>query len=486
MKRLATATAIALGLLACATPRRAPAEPQYLVFQLTTYVANADGRTDPLEPERIAREIDAIVAGVGGRRGDGVGRQLGFAVGPITFDHDDDAVRETIRMAFRLAREKGVAVALHLDDSMFWKRRRDLWEQRENVEWLDWNGPPSRARKIDWGRPLRLAPQMCVNAPAIRAAVAGRARDVIGATVAEELARLRAAGREWLFAGVIAGWETQLGRDFDSDRPVGFCALTNRGFRADAPPTDPDREREEILRDFIGHWAQSLASGGVPSSKIYSHVAFVPRATYTTIQGDRPDLRGTSYSQALNFAPPGVAFASGVRPGFSTYPAPGVFDDVYAALAAHGNPPWASCEGTNLVIGGRRGDSGLTMEGYLARVFAHGGRLVTLFGWGVGGENRSNPFRQETESPEAFAAYRKFLDGGTLTDAAAVRATSPDQVAAKIHRVQRELPSWLRAGGDESLVASHLEAMQQAMEAGRFADAERHADAILERVATAP
>lgn len=51
------------------------------------------------------------------------------------------------------------------------------------------------------------------------------------------------------------------------------------------------------------------------------------------------------------------------------------------------------------------------METYLARMFNHGAALVTIFSWGIEGERGrfTNPFRLVTESPEAIAAYQKFL-----------------------------------------------------------------------------
>ena len=49
-----------------------------------------------------------------------------------------------------LALETDVAVGFHLDDSMFWTRRKDLWSDPNNVEALDWDGTPSTGRRLDW------------------------------------------------------------------------------------------------------------------------------------------------------------------------------------------------------------------------------------------------------------------------------------------------------------------------------------------------
>lgn len=497
------AACLLLGLAACGVSAEAPgrakglgAPPaatqmrtnvQYLVFQLTTYDANPEGRTQPLAPAFLEASIERILAAVGGVRGDGASRQLGFAVGPIAFDHTDEEVRRTIRESFRIAREKDVAVALHLDLSMFWKRLDVLWRKPANIEWLGWDGTPSTGRKIDWGRPLKLAPQMCLNSDEIRETARRRARDVVGASVVEELLRLRAEGREHLFAGVIAGWETQLGRDFDTDHPVGYCALANRGFSAANPPADPDAEREAVLREYVELWTGELAAAGVDRDKLYSHVAFVPRVVFEGWKRSRADLAQTSYAEAVHFAPPRVAFGSHHHPGFSTYPAPGIFDEIYGALRERGSPPWASSEGTNCVIGGRPGDSGVDMEGYLAKMFNHGATLVNLFAWGVGGEaGRSNPFRQATEERDALAAYSRFLRGEPLRERIQEPIISPDGVAAKMHEVREALPAWLRAGGSPARVDPLMREFQGHIQAGRLREADRVADELLALVAERP
>src|SRR6185295_13664464 len=100
------------------------------------------------------------------------------------------------------------------------------------------------------------------------------------------------------------------------------------------------------------------------------------------------------------------------RPGFTTYPNPQIFHEIYSALAANGNPPWASAEGTNVNIDvAPPAIPAEGMEGYLARMFSHGATMVNLFGWGIG--DKEMVFRRATESSQALAAYRKFLRGAS-------------------------------------------------------------------------
>ena len=78
---------------------------------------------------------------------------------------------------------------------------------------------------------------MCYNAPAIVAAAKDRA-GLIGAEIKRELAVLKSQGKEHLFAGVIAGSETQISPEFGTDRRLGFRAwLTAASAKTIRPRT---------------------------------------------------------------------------------------------------------------------------------------------------------------------------------------------------------------------------------------------------------
>lgn len=236
-------------------------ETQYLSFQVQTGLHGYASQFRP-EPDHFSLTkgqmnefVQSIVKAVG-MTGDSR-HKLAFAIGPLCFDMPDDETRQFIRDAFSVAQENDVAVALHLDDSMSWGERKDLISNPDNIETADWNQIPSTGRRMDWGRtPTKFAPQMCFNSPAIQAAVKERAA-LIGAEVKKETDALKAAGKSHLFAGLIAGWETMIGRDFDTDRPLGYRALSHRGFSESNPPKDPDLERVKVVHEFIALWADS-------------------------------------------------------------------------------------------------------------------------------------------------------------------------------------------------------------------------------------
>ena len=317
--RLAFAVLVISGTNAGRAQSPTSNDSQYLTFQIFTAgpgMTTEAGKhvfsqlPNPTFFEDEARQLlDAI-----GERGDERHR-LGIMVGPLTLDHTDVQLRTLVQRTFAVASKYKIAVGLHIDDSKFWMNRRDLWVDHANVEWLDWSGTPNTGQYLDWGGgPWKLAPQVCLNSPAMVKEARRVAGSVIGPAIAEGLANLRSTGDEALFAGVIVGWETQLGRDFDTGRDLGYCALTNLGFNANSPPSDIDGALESVVQNWIETWSSSLADAGVPSDRIYSHIAFVPKF-------DDPHRSASgSYARSVLYTPPQVAFGETHRAGFSTYP----------------------------------------------------------------------------------------------------------------------------------------------------------------------
>jgi len=451
---------------------------RYLAIQLFTGSFDSDQLRQSFPPSGV--DVRKSVVDIRDRIGT-VGtdhRKLGVVLGPISFDNSDEQVRALVRSAFDIAIETGVAVGFHIDDSMFWGRLAQL-NTRESVEWLDWNRTPNTGRRLDWSAtPLKVMPQLCLNSSAVRKAVAARAM-LIGEETARGIQQLKAAGREDLFLGVIAGWETQIGRDFDTGKYLGYCALTNAGFSAKNPPAHIDVEREKIVADFIEFWSSSLVKAGVPAGKVYSHIAFLSERLYEIARRDSPSPFPEPYLRTINFTPPKTAFCTSCVPGFSTYPEPGHLEQLHEELEKRGDPAWASSEGTPVVPSEtERGAGDREMEGYLGNLFNHGAILVNVFGWGVGDKN--NPFRRRAESDAALAAYRIFLRGGTLAEAplpVPVTPPPPD-LPARVQRIQALLPAWVDAHGSAK-VKPLMEQLDGYLKRQRFGDASRTADEIL-------
>ena len=451
----------------------APAETKYLSFQLMTGIPGYSGPQPVRGRSSLSRsQLDAFVRDVTksiGMTGDDR-HKLCFAVGPLCFDMSDDETRQFIGDAFAVARENDVAVAFHIDDSMTWGRRKDLLSNLENIETAGWNEGPNAGRRADWGpKPTRFPPQMCFNSPGIIAAVKDRG-GVIGKAIQKELADLKTQGKQQLFAGVMTGWETQIGSDFETNRPLGYRALRHRGFSESKSPKDIDLERVQVVKEFMELWANSLHDGGISRERIFCHIAF-------TDQGLRKADAKESYAQKVHFAVPEVAFSSAYRPGFSTYPEGATFKEVYAVIAKHGSPAWISAEGTNVSPTSMPGEP--TMESYLARMFNHGAVMTNIFSWGIGGEAmRNNFFRKATENPEALAAYAKFLRGEPLMESAATGFSS-EAFQAKMRKIQEELPGWIQKSGKQAKAMPLIQKLQGLVKEKQWQEADKVADEVL-------
>ena len=449
---------------------------QYLSFQVQTGLPGYASQFPPepghfsLTKAQMQEFVQSLIKAIGATGNPQ--HKLTFAIGPLCFDMPDDETRQFIRAAFAVALENDVAVALHLDDSMGWGQRKDLISNPDNIETADWQQIPNTGRRMDWGRtPIKFAPQMCFNSPAIKAAVKDRAA-LIGAEVKQATDALKAAGKAHLFAGLIAGWETMIGRDFDTDRPLGYRALSHRGFSESNPPKDADLERVKVVHEFITLWTDSLHAAGIDRDKIFCHIAFTPQGL------DHKEKAHTT----SHFSPPEVAFSSSYRPGFSTYPEGNTFKEIQAALAAHDSPGWISAEGTNISPTGM--PSGLTMETYLGRMFNHGAVMVNVFAWGIGGEAmRSHFFRRAAEDPEPLAAYAKFLRGEPLVETAPT-GFSPEVLQAKMQRIQKELPAWMQSSGKQTQVKPLMEKLKALVKDKQWQEVDKAGDEILTLIAT--
>ena len=184
---------------------KAPAtaeQPKYLIFWSS--------------PEKAGELAERI-----GMKGDGKIRLLGFGLPNPTYELEEQ-LPSRIRSAFSTAHEHDMAVMLHFDFHLAWKHRPDLWNwfdphkpsydpnNKYNVEWHGWDGPPNKVRYLDHGVLERLPPNMCFTSKKTRAEVTRIVSRVIGPVLREEIAKLKAEGKEALFAGVLVGLEPSI------------------------------------------------------------------------------------------------------------------------------------------------------------------------------------------------------------------------------------------------------------------------------------
>jgi hypothetical protein len=503
---------------------------KYLLFQLMTADPAILGQPDtPHVGNKTLMDTfaDQLLATIG-RRGDHVKRQLGMVVGPLSWDLTDDQIRTVIQDAFAVAEEKDIAVGFHIDDSMFWNKREDLWSNRNNVEWSDWSGTVVPHRVIGFvPNHTELAPPMCYNSPAIIAETTRRARDVIGSEIKEGIDHLNSIGKPYLFAAIIVGWETRM--QDDSYPPVyyGYCALHNLGYSASHPPKDMDEALERVVANWIALWAKSLEEAGIPKEKVFMHIAYPGELSEGLTAQLRQLFKGKSTDVWRDFykgaSPNILGLRTDANPGFSIYGGSG-FGSLYKVLAAHGNPPWAICEGTDIDLSNAFSNlskastftnetrptpasqyaPSISMEQYLGHAFNHGADFANLFGWDKSHEGVA--FARATMGPPAIRAYQKFLQGVPLSEAASSAALPetgnissssaaqsslrqpPEQVqqlSEKMQRIQREVLAWVQAHPDRKPeLESLFQQLDNHVRANDMTGAQQTADAILHLIGT--
>jgi len=329
---------------------------------------------------------------------------------------------------------------------------------------------------------------MCYNSPAITAETT-RLANIIGSEIKKNTDQLNAQGKDYLFMGVIAGWETRMLDDSQNPHvDYGYCALHNLGYSASNPPPDIDLALQEVVSNWIIFWDKGLEAAGIPKEKVFTHIAFpvdkIPPGM------DAATFRTLEMKNIYKDSDPNVtAFNDVSYPGFSIYGAQGglLFPAVYAGLDAHGDPPWGVAEGTDMDLASTFSANGatsgvLTMEQYLGQVFNHGGIYVDLFGLNTG---VADTFEKVTAGPSSIAAYRKFLSGEILSEGTAASASPPSVSSGgnfrdKLLKIQNEMPAWMKAHpGRQPEAAPLLQKLNERMEASDMAGAEQAADRIL-------
>ena len=469
-------------------PAASTRETRYLTFAIESegLWEASERRTYALIDERVGR-LNERIKSVGNND-----VKLGFSFLIPVWMIDavyPGRIAAVVRDAFRVAKARNIAVHFSIETHYLWETRRDLWQDKSNIEWIDWDGTPAPNRYLDWGSPMKLAPHMCYNCPKIRAEVSRLVSEVVGPAIRAGLADVP----EGLFAGVTVGSEPSLDDYTNVDRinprlaklmeregaaktRLGFNALTRAGYSKRNPPKDFPEALAKINQEFIALWAKSFVEAGIPKNRLYTHVAAAAHAT--------------PMERFLN-APIWVAFNDYSRPGFTTYPDGALennFDILYRELERHGNPPWGGTE-SNPTAGNRL----VPMREYLARHFDHGATIVVMNSGATSAELTAQ-LTKAMWSEAAVAAYREAL--GTQAPASApvvkpaeTRNSPATDIEARIERKIRNVHSMLerlaQQGGDPTPYRREMREVETLLRSGRPTDAERQLDDILARLKAA-
>jgi hypothetical protein len=468
--RVATYTIISLNFAGCGSPTQPNAsgdlseEPKYLIFW-----------GDPARAGELAEQI--------GMKGDGKTRLLGFGTGGNAFDAEDNITHQ-IRGGFATAMEHDLAVIFHYDFHYFWKNRPDLWnwfdpdqpgydpENKMNVEWHGWDGPPNKVRYLNWGVLERIAPHMSFTSEEVRAEITRIVSEIIVPVTLEELEKLKAEGKEVLFAGILVGSEPSIDdySDPNPERtkmmeedgvkpgPLGYRALMDRGYSADNPPEDFRQALAKIIQETIAFWCKQFVDAGIPPEKLYPHVA------------------APAPIEMMN-APIWTAFNEYNRPGWTTYPVMVLgqnFNAIYEALEKHGNPGWAGVEANAGFPG-----SVVDWETYLGWHYNHGCVLIGI-NHGATGSDLPKRLRESAFGDEALAAYHKFFEGVPLVEKAISMDHPQFRIQAKMNQVREGMQRWRDSSKDPSEVEKLLQSVQSLMTQDKLDEVEKVLDKALE------
>ncbi len=400
-------------------------ETQYLIFGIRTagviYEAPKDQTFSVID-----KEVEEVIARVG-TIGDGKQRQLGFMVilPPWIVEKAMPGKQEwVIKQAFEVAKKRNVSVYFSVISHLVWETRPDLWnwfdpsqpgynpQNKKNVEWTDWEGTPVKAR-YSLQLSEKRGPHMCYNSPEVKSEIARMVSQIIAPAINDGINELKKNGKENLFAGltltdelslddysVIDQIDRKMGELMDKDGEkkvrLGYCALTNAGYSKSNPPKDYSEALAKINQEFATYWAKQFVDAGIPSSKLYNHVA---------AGASGPILQYTN-------APIWTAFNDYSRPGWTTYtegPIADNFNALYEPLKERGNPHWAGTESAPTSLGGKTVDPAT----YLSWHYDHGATVVML---NAADTYAGGMLTKIIFSPEAVAAYQKFLRGEKLSE----------------------------------------------------------------------
>lgn len=463
----------------------ATTSPQYLIFQTST---TPMGVTAYNVYDHDAREIASHI----GTTGDGKRAQLGFNILIAPFMMSEQDMPKIIRSAFRVARERNMALHIAMESHYHWENRPDLWNwfdpkspgynpnNKNNVEWVDWKGSAHPARYLNWGVPIKLPPHMCYTSPKVRAEVERLVKQVVAPAVKTELDALKQSGKAYLLSGITVTSEPsldnytnidrideKLARMMDKDKApktrLGYCALSHLGFSESKPPKDMERALAEINRDWAELWAGQFVAAGIPSTYLYTHVAAA-----TGMVGEP--------GAELTNAPIWAAFNKHSRPGFTTYPvgklAPG-FDDIYVEVERNGNLPWGGVEATLL-------NPAISWKEYLSRHFDHGAAMVNILGFYEGAEIIALGKKDGPRGESALAAFRAFLTNQSLAGGEPASGESQgSRVQKKVQNLQSRIDGWVQRGGNPGKIQPLVKDFERLMKAGNVDEAETRLDEAL-------
>ncbi len=352
-------------------------------------------------------------------------RQIGFGTVLYTLNTPPEPLRIQVIAALDKAEKTGYPVLIHMDDWNYPAPSADP----EIVEWSDWpssgskTGPIAKSRWINWGTWFMVEAPRNFESPKVRSDIKMRLTKWILPPIVDRLKRWRKEGREYLFAGVVTGWETGFydatvaGLDDPASWPqdgkvkfgaedlieTGYAALTARGYNAAKIEKlaikrgiTPKQVRREILtdvvHDFCEFWTNLCLKAGLPKQRIYTHLTgAITTPNIPKVLADNGCV--LPLATAVNrFCRPGVTVMDGVCDIK-------VIGDEFRKMR---QPEWGAVEM-------EFGNNSRTEKGaneHLDSLTRNGAVMMCVYGWW---EPEGHQFSART--PGVIAAIKRWLSG---------------------------------------------------------------------------
>lgn len=269
--------------------------------------------------------------------------QLAFAVAFYTLTESKESLQAKIHQAFDWAEKYDIACYFTIDDRIGLGyeelqkdpalRNEDNWIF-DNVDMLEWynfpteEGGTGRPVKFwfNWGSWLAVPGYPCFNSPSYLTFIDRKMGYIIEAVV-ERYEQLKAKGKEYLFAGVQPGWETDVPdyHEFDRDDPIqdavtgekmqpyefnrtGYHMLYNKGWSQAKLEMEARKQGisfdelwadliAECQQEYIAHYCKLFYDAGLPRIKIQTHIQAADSLTIEDTDGTSPARIVTAVNQ---------------------------------------------------------------------------------------------------------------------------------------------------------------------------------------------
>ena len=519
-------------------------EPNYVVFSImgpqTLGPVNVNGIVQPESVwDSIERTSVEEIRKAFGEQHAGQQRYVGFSVSLTpTLNLQPDQLKAQVVRALDLAERNNIPVFLHLDDQHFWWANPALSRNSEMVEWSDFpkpgesHGPVVPRYWLNWGDPAAVYPASppCFACPAFRTAISKRLKECVAEPIALRLQRWREQRKDYLFAGVASGNETQVpdfsggydgyagkpgeaaGSDMTQNPPVkvrmsredmvpiGYHSLYAMGYSrqsierlAQAQHTSVNRIVQDLLfkvaHDYAEVQAKTLWQSGLPKERIYTH--FTSTNHSLKVYRDRlKESEDRSRAGSGNLSPPVESSVNPYsRPGFTVVRSAVDLNELVAQLrkahAPETGKTWAVVE--SYACTGQPGISQTEKqyEEYLGGLVAHGAKVVNVYGWNIN-DPPNNPY--SVKHSGVIPAVKKWLSGERLPSTwfCSGEVGQMTAIHSKLPKLQQAARDLVGRGGDPRRISAVLDSFQSEFEplvkAGKLSEAVAAIDRAIARL----